>query len=123
MQGTSYFITIPKEIREEMGLNSNMVAELEFNEKDNSIFILFKENIEDSKLLLNENIYQRKVMNINQQLLITLPIKKVQELDINENDFIDIDGNIEKKVLNIKLIGKDISTIKEEQINNKREKI
>lgn len=111
-KGSAFIVTVPKEVKKGMNLDTQHVAQMEFNEEKREIYVSFKESASD-----DEETVERKVMSINEQLAFTIPAKKAKELGIDDNTIVEVDGDIEKKELIIHVNGKDLSGIDEVEIN------
>lgn len=109
--GSAYIVTIPKEVKEGMTLSTEYVAQMEF--KGNNEFVVkFKETASNQ-----ENIIERKVMSINEQLAFTIPTKHAKEMNIDDNTIIEMDGDIDKKEIIVHVNGKDMSEMEEVEKN------
>ena len=110
--GSTYIVTVPKEVKEGMGLDTGFIAQMEFNDEKREITVSFMESASD-----DEEAVERKVMSINEQLVFTIPAKKAKEYGIDDNTIVELDGDIDKKQLTIQVNGKDMSGINEVEEN------
>lgn len=116
--GSSLVISIPKEVKELMDLTSQYIASMEFKDTEKEIIVTFNEKVSNlTESEENNNIIERKLMSINDRLIFTIPIKKAKDYGIDEETIVELDGNVYKKMLIIRINGKDISLIDEVEEN------
>jgi len=105
---SAYLITIPKEVKEAMALDATHIVEMEFDDSERLITARLKKESSGK-----EDVVERKVMSINEQLAFTVPAKKAKELDIDEDTIVELDGDVASKILVVHVNGKDMSELDE----------